>query len=123
MRGGQAEAETMASGAIFVRYNWRLAAGEIEALAIDDDPALVFTRRRSSTRTGRRFPTEHAANCGCAVVGVPDEPWGEVGRAYEIAVPGLSISAEEIVAHCSARLAKFKVPASAVVTDEIPRTA
>ena len=66
---------------------------------------------------------ELAAVGEAAVVGVPDERWGEVGRAYVIAVPGRAISAEEIVAHCAARLAKFKVPASAVVTDTIPRTA
>ena len=66
---------------------------------------------------------ELAAVGEAAVVGVPDERWGEVGRAYVIAVPGQAISAEEIVAHCVLRLAKFKVPASAVVTDAIPRTA
>ena len=58
-----------------------------------------------------------------AVVGVPDERWGEVGRAYVIAVPGQGVTAAEVIAHCAARLAKFKVPASAVVTDAIPRTA
>ena len=58
-----------------------------------------------------------------AVVGVPDERWGEVGRAYVIAAPGKSVSPEEIIAHCSERLAKFKVPKSAVVTGDIPRTA
>ena len=66
---------------------------------------------------------ELAAVGEAAVVGVPDARWGEVGRAYVIAVPGQVVSAEEIVAHCAARLAKFKVPASAVVTDAIPRTA
>jgi fatty-acyl-CoA synthase len=58
----------------------------------------------------------------CAVVGVPDERWGEVGRAYVIPAPGKSISAEAVIAHCTARLAKFKVPKTAVVTDAIPRT-
>jgi fatty-acyl-CoA synthase len=59
----------------------------------------------------------------CAVVGVPDERWGEVGRAYVIAVPGQTITAEQVIAHCAARLAKFKVPKTAVITDVIPRTA
>jgi fatty-acyl-CoA synthase len=58
-----------------------------------------------------------------AVVGVPNERWGEVGRAYVIPVPGKTISAEEVIAHCTARLAKFKVPQTAVITDVIPRTA
>lgn len=59
----------------------------------------------------------------CAVVGVPDERWGEVGRAYVIPVPGQSITQEEVIAHCAGRLAKFKVPKTAIITDTIPRTA
>jgi fatty-acyl-CoA synthase len=58
----------------------------------------------------------------CAVVGVPDERWGEVGRAYVIPVAGKAITAEQVIAHCAARLAKFKVPKTAVITDYIPRT-
>lgn len=58
-----------------------------------------------------------------AVIGVPDERWGEVGRAYVIPALGRSITAEEVIAHCTARLAKFKVPKSAVITDHIPATA
>lgn len=59
----------------------------------------------------------------CAVVGVPDQRWGEVGRVYVIPVAGREIGGETIIAHCSGRLAKFKVPKTAVVTDAIPRTA
>jgi fatty-acyl-CoA synthase len=59
----------------------------------------------------------------CAVVGVPDERWGEVGRAYVIPVPGYTITPDEVIAHCAERLAKFKVPKTAIVTDGIPRTA
>ncbi|MEO7383688.1 MAG: AMP-binding protein, partial [Novosphingobium sp.] len=59
----------------------------------------------------------------CAVVGVPDERWGEVGRAYVIAAPGQAITPEQVIAHCTGRLAKFKVPKTAVLTDLIPRTA
>ena len=59
----------------------------------------------------------------CAVVGIADERWGEVGRAYVIPVPGRAIAPAEIIAHCALRLAKFKVPASTVITDLLPRTA
>ena len=59
----------------------------------------------------------------CAVIGVPDERWGEVGRVYVIAVPGKSVTSDAVIAHCTGRLAKFKVPKTAVVTDSIPRTA
>jgi fatty-acyl-CoA synthase len=59
----------------------------------------------------------------CAVVGVPDERWGEVGRVYVIPVPGRTIAPQELIEHCAKRLAKFKVPKSAVITDALPRTA
>jgi fatty-acyl-CoA synthase len=59
----------------------------------------------------------------CAVVGVPDAQWGEVGRVYVIPVPGQVITAEEVISHCTQRLAKFKIPKSAVITDSLPRTA
>lgn len=58
-----------------------------------------------------------------AVVGVPDERWGEVGRAYVILVPGRTVTEDEILDHCRARLAKFKVPKTVMVTDTLPRTA
>jgi fatty-acyl-CoA synthase len=59
----------------------------------------------------------------CAVVGVPDERWGEVGRVYVIPVVGRRIMADEVLAFCTQRLAKFKVPKTAVITDTLPRTA
>jgi fatty-acyl-CoA synthase len=58
-----------------------------------------------------------------AVVGVPDERWGEVGRAYVILAPGRSASPQALLDHCRSRLARFKVPVTAVITDSIPRTA
>jgi fatty-acyl-CoA synthase len=58
----------------------------------------------------------------CAVIGLPDERWGEVGRAYVNAAPGRCITPEQIIAHCASRLAKFKVPKSAIVGQAIPRT-
>ena len=58
-----------------------------------------------------------------AIIGVPDERWGEVGRAYITPVAGKSVTEKEIIDHCTARLAKYKVPKSVVVTDDIPHTA
>ena len=59
----------------------------------------------------------------CAVVGVPDVQWGEVGRVYVIPVSGHAITAEEVISHCARRLAKYKTPKSVVITDSLPRTA
>jgi fatty-acyl-CoA synthase len=58
-----------------------------------------------------------------AVIGVEDEKWGEVGCAFVIPRPGAALSADDVIAHCNARLARYKVPKSVVVTDAIERTA
>ena len=58
-----------------------------------------------------------------AVIGVPDERWGETGRAFVMFKAGETLSEAAIIAHCRARLAGFKVPASVVITDAVPHTA
>ncbi|MFT3901158.1 MAG: FadD3 family acyl-CoA ligase [Gordonia sp. (in: high G+C Gram-positive bacteria)] len=58
-----------------------------------------------------------------AVIGVPDERLGEVGRAYVTAKPGAAVDAEAVVAHAREHLANFKVPRSVVVVEEFPRNA
>lgn len=58
----------------------------------------------------------------CAVIGVPDEHWGEVGRAVIRVRPGASVDPEELLAFLRTRLAGYKVPKSVVFTDEMPTT-
>lgn len=58
-----------------------------------------------------------------AVVGVPDERWQEVGRAFVVRRPGAALTEHEIRAHCGARLARFKIPKSVVFLDELPHNA
>jgi fatty-acyl-CoA synthase len=57
-----------------------------------------------------------------AVVGVPDARWGEVGRAFVVLKPGATLTADAILAHCLARLAKFKAPTRVVLTNALPQT-
>ena len=61
---------------------------------------------------------EHPDVSDAAVVGVPDERWGEVGAAYVVAD---RVSVDELLAWCEARLARFKVPKSIDLVAEIPR--
>ena len=58
-----------------------------------------------------------------AVIGVADDRWGEVGCAYVIAVPGHTLTAGLIDAHCRPSLARYKIPKKYVFVDELPRTA
>jgi fatty-acyl-CoA synthase len=57
-----------------------------------------------------------------AVIGVADAKWGEVGRAFIMLKPGAALSVDEIRAHCRARLAGYKVPATIIITASIPQT-
>jgi len=61
---------------------------------------------------------EHPHVSDAAVVGVPDDRWGEVGAAYVVAN---GVSADELLAWCESRLARFKVPKSIHFVGEIPR--
>jgi fatty-acyl-CoA synthase len=62
---------------------------------------------------------EHPHVRDAAVVGVPDERWGEVGTAY--VVVDEPVADDELLEHCRTRLARFKVPKSVHVVDELPR--
>jgi acyl-CoA synthetase (AMP-forming)/AMP-acid ligase II len=63
----------------------------------------------------------HPAVAECAVIGVPDERWGEVGRA--VVVRRGSVTADELLAFLRDRLAGYKVPKSVRFVDELPRSA
>ena len=65
---------------------------------------------------------EHPDVADAAVVGVPDERWGETGVAFVVLRPGAAASAEELLGHCAERLARFKVPSRVVFLDELPRS-
>jgi fatty-acyl-CoA synthase len=66
---------------------------------------------------------EHPSVADAAVVGVPDERWGESGVAFVVAVPGTEPIGEELREWCRRRLARYKVPREVRFVDELPRSA
>ena len=65
---------------------------------------------------------EHPAIAECAVFAIPDPKWGEAIRAAVTLRPGQSVDAEELIAFCKERLARFKVPKAIDVLEELPKS-
>ncbi len=63
----------------------------------------------------------HPAVAEAAVLGVPDERWGESGLAVIVLRPEASATEDELRAFCRERLAKFKVPARVAFAEALPR--
>ncbi|MER6305853.1 long-chain fatty acid--CoA ligase [Streptomyces sp. NPDC001657] len=65
----------------------------------------------------------HPGIAECAVIGVPDDKWGEVPRAVVVPAEGGSLDPDEVLASLAGQLAKYKLPKSVVFADALPRTA
>lgn len=65
----------------------------------------------------------HATVDAVAVIGVPDEKWGETVKALVVLRPGATTSEMELIAHCRAHLAHYKCPTSIEIRAELARTA
>jgi acyl-CoA synthetase (AMP-forming)/AMP-acid ligase II len=68
-----------------------------------------------------RVLAEHPSIQDVAVIGVPDERWGEVPKAVVVARPGAAIDTPEVLAWCRERIAGFKCPKTIDVLAELPR--
>jgi len=97
-----------------------------------DEDGYYFLAGRSSDmiiRAGENISPEELENVirehpkveDVAVIGVPDETWGEEPRAVIIPKKGEKPTEEEIMEHCRVNLASFKRPRSVVFVDDLPR--
>ncbi|MFD1814622.1 long-chain-fatty-acid--CoA ligase [Rhodococcus gannanensis] len=64
----------------------------------------------------------HPAVADVAVVGVPDERWGERPKAFVLVRAGATVTAEELIAHTRGLLAGYKVPRDIAFASDLPRT-
>ncbi|MCL4488764.1 MAG: AMP-binding protein, partial [Chloroflexi bacterium] len=103
-------------------------------LASQDEQGLTYVVGRSKEmfKSGglNVYPAEieavlgqHPAVREVCVIGVPDPKWNEVGRAIVAFQPGRTATAEELLAWCDGKLARYKIPKTVVGVDALPRNA
>jgi fatty-acyl-CoA synthase len=100
---------------------------------VDDDGYLTISDRKKDViiTGGENVSSIEVEDClysadgvaECAVIGVPDEKWGETIKAIVVRAPGSEISEADLIAHCKSRVAGYKAPTSIDFVDVIPRTA
>ena len=117
-----------ATAATFTDDGW-LKSGDAGYL---DDEGFVFLtdRVKDMIVSGGEnvYPAEienvlslHPAIADVAVIGVPDDRWGETVKAVVVKAPGTDVTPTEIIEYARGRLAGFKCPTSVDFADELPR--
>jgi acyl-CoA synthetase (AMP-forming)/AMP-acid ligase II len=100
---------------------------------LDDDGYLVISDRKKdviisggenvSSIEVEDALTSHPAVKEVAVIGIPDEKWGELVTALVVVGDGEAVSAEDLIAHCRTALAGYKCPKRVEFVQALPRTA
>jgi acyl-CoA synthetase (AMP-forming)/AMP-acid ligase II len=142
-RDGRAVGEILARGDRITPGYWKLPEATAEAFSqgwfltgdlatVDGEGYLnIVDRKKDAIITGGElvYTTEienalyeHPAVLEAAVVGVPDERWGELVKAAVVLKPAAQASATEIIEHCRARVARYKCPRIVEFLDALPRT-
>jgi acyl-CoA synthetase (AMP-forming)/AMP-acid ligase II len=111
------------------RFGWH-HTGDV-GLIDDDGFVYIVDRKKDMIISGgfNIYPSEveqviwsHPAVQECAVVGVPDDKWGEAVTAVIELKQGSKVGAEEIIDLCKSRLGSVKAPKSVEFWDTLPRT-
>ena len=99
---------------------------------LDDEGYLVISDRKKdviisggenvSSIEVEDVLTSHAAVREVAVIGIPDEKWGELVTAL-VVTDGSTVTADDLIAHCRASLAGYKCPKRVEFVEVLPRTA
>ncbi|MHB8091991.1 MAG: long-chain-fatty-acid--CoA ligase [Syntrophales bacterium] len=112
-----------------IRDGW-LYTGDM-AVMDEEGYVTIVDRKKDMIVTGGEnvYSTEvenalymHKAVLECAVVGVPDEKWGETVHATVVLKPGISATADELISFCKEQIARYKAPKSVEFLPSLPKT-
>ena len=136
--------EVLAQGNVVLGGYWENPDATGEALeggwfhtgdggSIDDENYVIISdRKKDVIITGGENVSSievedavfsHPAVAEVAVIGVPDDKWGEMVTALVVVTEGETVTAEDIVAHCRGKIAGYKIPKRVEFRDELARTA
>ncbi len=119
-----------ATAQVFADEAW-FRSGDV-AVTDDDGYAYIVDRMKDMIISGGEniYPAEvenvligHPAVADAALIGVPDERWGEVGLAFVVLRPGAQADGEELTGFLTGRIAKYKIPKWYRFVGELPRNA
>jgi fatty-acyl-CoA synthase len=86
-----------------------------------DDEMIVSGGENVFPREVEDLLADHDDVLEAAVIGVPDDEFGQRLKAFVVAAPGTNLSGEDVKSYVKANLARFKVPREVVFMDELPR--
>ncbi len=139
-----AEGEVLARGNVILEGYWDQPEATAAAIvdgwfhtgdggSIDDEGYVTISdRKKDVIITGGENVSSieiedtlfsHPAVAEVAVIGAPDDKWGETVIALVVLAPGASATEDELKAHCREKLAHFKCPTRIEFRDELARTA
>lgn len=118
-----------ATAEAFLDHEWG-TVGDIAKLG-EDGNFYIVDRKNDMIITGgiNVYPVEienvlmhHSAVADVAVIGVPDEKWGEAVKALVVLAQGAQASEVDLLDYCRGKLAGFKVPESVEFIEAVPRS-
>lgn len=139
-----AEGELLARGNVVLKSYWQQPEATADALAdgwfhtgdggfIDDDQYVnIQDRKKDVIISGGENVSSievedalfsHPSVAEVAVIGVPDDKWGETVKALVVLADGASADEHELIEHCRERIAHYKCPTSVELRDQLDRTA
>jgi acyl-CoA synthetase (AMP-forming)/AMP-acid ligase II len=138
------QGEVLARSNVVLEGYWDQPEASADALAdgwfhtgdggsVDDDGYVTISdRKKDVIITGGENVSSieiedclfsHPAVAEVAVIGVPDEKWGETVKALVVLAPGQEATERELIDHCRSKLSHFKCPTTIEFRDALARTA